>query len=164
MRPFVVRLNREKNLGWLFEGTYAGDEKRRHLTALRQLQPREDEVFEHEHLYSCLNVLDSKAIGLLSYDSIVVAATSILLSVFAKSFNAGSVLIFMALVMSGLAASLCLYVIWIFWTGTPDFENAQELFICLLEIRNRRTVAYRLAWVMSQAAMFFLIIGVLVRL
>jgi hypothetical protein len=160
----MVRLNKDQTFAWLLEGTYKGEEKRRHLMALRQLQPREDDVFEHEHLYACLSVLDSKAIGLLSYDSIVVAATAVLLSIFAKTFNAGSVLIFMALVLSGLAASLCLYVIWIFWTGTTDFENAQDLFVCLLEIRNRRTIAYRMAWVMSQAAMFFLIIGVLVRL
>jgi len=152
-----------KLTAWLFEGIYSGDEGRRHLVAIRNMQPRGDDVFEHDHLYECLSILDSKAIGLLTYDSLLIAATSLLLTLFSKNPSAGDILIFTALILGGLASALCLYVIWIFWTGTADFEDSSELFMCLLSIRNRRTVAYRVAWVMSQFAMFFLILGVLLE-
>jgi len=157
----VVRRRRPRLYAWLLEGTYRGDDRRRHLIAMRRLQPHEDEVYEHEQLYSCLSILDGKAIGLLTYDSIVLAATSLVLSIFPRNITVGSVLVFIALVLSGVAASLSLYVIWIFWTETSDFESAQDLFIQLLDVRTRRTIAYRLAWVTSQMAMFLLIVGVL---
>jgi hypothetical protein len=156
-------IRRSPALSWLFEGTYSGDEKRKHLIALRRLQPNEDDSFEHDHLYACLSILDNKAQGLLSYDSIVLAAASLVLSIFPREISAASVLVFMALLFSGMASSLCLFVIWIFWTETPDLADSQALFTQLLGVRNRRTIAYRLAWVMAQASMFLLVVGVLLQ-
>src|SRR5262245_11149586 len=95
-----------KLLEWLFEGTYRGDERRKHLIAIRRLQPKEDDSYEHDHLYACLSILDTKAQGLLSYDAIVLAATSLVLSVFPTRISVGSIVVFVALVLSGLASSL----------------------------------------------------------
>jgi hypothetical protein len=155
----IGRQYREK----ILEGVYTGDEKSRHLSAIRNLRPHADEVFEHDHLYTCLNILDSKAIGLLTYDAIVLAATSLVLSISRHTFAAGPIVIFFSLILTAVAASLCLRVIWVFWTETPDFEDPQCVFIKLLDVRNRRTICYRLAWVMSQAAMLLFIVGIFIQ-
>jgi hypothetical protein len=109
-----------------------------------------------------LSILDGKAHGLLTYDSIVLAAASLVLTVFSRNATAGSVLIIIALVLSALASSLCLSVIWIYWTETVEFQQGDGLFVHLLHIRNRRTIAYRLSWFISQMAMIFLVLGVII--
>jgi hypothetical protein len=148
----------------LFEGVGISEEEcRNHLAALHDVQPHQETVFAHNYLYSCLSILDSKAHGLLTYDSIVLAAASLVLTIFARTFNAGSVLIFIALVCSAFAASLCLYVIWIYWTETADFQKSDGLFVELLKVRNRRTIAYRLSWLISQLAMVLLVLGVIIE-
>lgn len=147
----------------LFEGVGISEEEcRSHLAALHNLQPHQEQVFAHDYLYSCLSILDEKAHGLLTYDSIVLAAASLVLTVFSRNTTAGSVLIIIALVLSALAASLCLSVIWIYWTETVEFQKSNGLFLQLLHVRNRRTVAYRLSWVISQLAMFSLVVGVII--
>ena len=157
LQDFLVNgLYRRKML----EGVYAGDERRRHLVAIRNLQPRADEAFEHDHLYTCLNILDGKAIGLLTYDAIVLAATSLVLSISHDTLSPGPILIFVALLMTAAAASLCLRVIWIFWTETTDLEDPDAVFLGLLDVRNRRTICYRSAWIMSQLGMFLFIVGI----
>jgi hypothetical protein len=145
------------------EGIYSGDERQRHLKAIRNLHTRGDESFEHDHLYASLNILDGKAIGLLTYDAIVLAATSLVLSISHGTFSPGTILIFVSLVLTAIAASLCLRVIWIFWTETPDLEDSQAEFIKLLDVRSRRTIAFRIAWIMSQLAMFLFIVGIFIE-
>jgi len=147
----------------LFEGVGTSkQEYEGHLAALHNLQPQQESVFTHDYLYSCLNILDGKAHGLLTYDSIVLAAASLVLTVFSRNTTAGSVLIIIALVLSALAASLCLSVIWIYWTETIEFQESNGLFVHLLRIRNRRTIAYRLSWCISQLAMVSLVLGVII--
>jgi hypothetical protein len=108
--------------------------------AVRSLQPHQDDAFEHDYLYSCLSVLDSKAQALLSYDGILMAASSITLSLFSRDITTGSVLAFASLAASGLSSALCLSVVWVRWTDTGDLENSDDLFLELLRVRNRRTV------------------------
>lgn len=146
-----------------FEGVGISEEEcRSHLAALHNLQPHQEHVFAHDYLYSCLNILDGKAHGLLTYDSIVLAAASLVLTVFSRNTTPGSVLIIIALVLSALAAALCLSVIWIYWTETIEFQKSNGLFVHLLHIRNRRTIAYRLSWCISQMAMISLVLGVII--
>ncbi|MFF0447367.1 hypothetical protein ACFYT4_13300 [Streptomyces sp. NPDC004609] len=151
------------SFAWLFEGVYAEREGPRHLRALRSLQPKEDDAFEHNYLYACLSILDSKAQALLSYVGILIASASISLSIFPRTVTAGSVLVFSSLACSGMAAALCLTVIWVHWTDTSDLERSDELFLKLLSIRNKRTVGYRLAWAMAQVATVLLLLGIILE-
>lgn len=157
-RPRLTRISRA-----FLEGVYWDEDRQKHLVALRKLQPHEENSFEHNYLYSCLSILDEKAHGLLVYDSLVLAAASLVLTIFPRSLTSGSVLVFAALVLSGIASSLCLSVIWIYWTETPALEDPDGLFVQLLEIRNRRTVCYRLAWCLSQFAMVLLVLGIILE-
>jgi hypothetical protein len=148
---------------WLTAGIYSGANKRRHLKSLRELQPHEDDAFEHNYLYNCLSILDVKATALLQFDSILIAASSFVLASISKDITAGSITVFAALVFSGLSSFCCLDVIWIHWTDTTEFHDSDRLFVRLLEVRNRRTVAYRLAWVVSLFAMLTLIVGIFLQ-
>jgi hypothetical protein len=146
----------------LFQGVYRGHEKQReHLTAIKSLGEQTSNSFEHEHLYNCLSILDAKATALLTYDSILIAATSITLTNFPKQISVGSILVFAALVLAGLAAALCLHVIWVYWTDTLEFEDKAAIYYSLLSVRNLRTLSYRCSWLTSQIAMVLLIVGVL---
>lgn len=127
------------------------------------MQPQQDNLFEHDYLYTCLSILDTKAQGLLAYDSIILAATSLVLTIFQNKVTLGSIFVFIALVVSGFSASLCLCVIWVFWTETLELENSRQLFERLLAIRNRRTLAYRSSWLLAQVSMFFLVLGIVLQ-
>ncbi|GAA3065724.1 hypothetical protein [Streptomyces glomeratus] len=149
---------------WLFEGVYRGDEDgARHLEAIRALQPQRDDAFEHAYLYSCLSVLDTKAQALLSYDGILMAASSITLSMFSRDITAGSVLVFSSLAVSGISSALCLSVVWVHWTDTGELENSDDLFLKLLHVRNRRTLSYRISWIIAQLAAILLLFGVVLE-
>ncbi|MFF4955603.1 hypothetical protein ACFY2Z_00665 [Streptomyces sp. NPDC001222] len=149
---------------WLFEGVYRGDEDgERHLEAIRALQPQRDDAFEHDYLYSCLSVLDSKAQALLSYDGILMAASSITLSMFSRDITTGSVLVFSSLVVSVVSSALCLSVVWVHWTDTGELENSEDLFLKLLHVRNRRTLSYRISWIVAQLAAILLLLGVVLQ-
>jgi hypothetical protein len=147
-----------------FEGVGISEQDcRKHLSALRHMQPHEENVFAHNYLYSCLSILDEKSHGLLTYDSIVLAAASLALTIFSRHLTFGSAFVFAALILSAVASALCLSVIWIYWTETSDFENPNGLFLELLRIRNQRTIAYRLSWCLSQLAMVLLVLGVILE-
>lgn len=148
---------------WLVEGVYKKENKRRHLLAVRSLRPREDNAFEHDYLYSCLSILDTKAQALLAFDSILMAAASIALSLIPGSMSLGDFLIFSSLVASGTSSALCLSVVWIYWSDTSDLEPSDDLFMRLLAVRNRRTIGYRISWVIAQLATLLLVIGTIIE-
>lgn len=148
-------------LPWLYEGIYGKAAHQRHLESVRRLGANNDMAFEHEYLYSCLSILDSKAQSLMSFDAIILAASSIALGTLPKPFGIGDLLVVVALVMSGLSSSLCLFVVWIYWTETSQFEDETEVFYELLRIRNSRTIAYRISWIAAQLSGFVLILGVI---
>lgn len=148
-------------LPWLYEGVYGKSGHQRHLESVRRLGSHDAMAFEHEYLYSCLSILDSKAQSLMSFDAIILAASSIALGTSPRPFGIGDALIVFALVMSGLSSSLCLFVVWIYWTETSQFEDESEVFYQLLRIRNTRTIAYRISWLAAQLSGFVLILGVI---
>ncbi|HEV3172507.1 MAG TPA: hypothetical protein VGZ32_19330 [Actinocrinis sp.] len=146
---------------WLYEGVYDKADRQRHLRSIRQLKERDSMAFEHDYLYSCLSILDTKAQSLLSFDAIVLAASSIALGTSPNPFGVGDALIVLALVMSGISSSLCLLVVAIYWTETSQLEDEEEVFYHLLHIRNSRTIAYRVSWLTAQFAGFILVLGVI---
>lgn len=134
-----------------------------HLRAIRRMQPEADDVFEHNYLYDCLSILDTKVQGLLTYDSILVASTSLVLATIPVAITAGSIVIFIALSLSAISSLLSLFVIWVYWTDTAEFEHSENLFLALLQVRNRRTIAYRLSWLTAHFATVLLVFGILVQ-
>lgn len=149
-RPFA-RLR-----GAIMEGVYLEGDQVEHLAAIRQSRA-------HDYLYDCMTILDTKASGLLQYDSIVLAAATLALTFFPKSVSVGAILLFISLILSGLSSVATLQVIWVYWTETVDFADTRDEFIVLLKTRNHRTVMYRVAWMLAQVSVVFLIVGIIVR-
>jgi hypothetical protein len=140
------------------EGVYRDEAQLQHLAAIRQSDA-------HDYLYDCLSILDNKAAALLQYDSIVLAAATLALTLLPKNVSAGSILIIASLVLSGLSSVSCLQVIWVYWTRTVDFSmmRDKERFATLIRKRNHRTIMYRLSWILAQLSVFFLLAGVIYR-
>jgi hypothetical protein len=126
-----------------------------HLAAIRESRA-------HDYLYNCLSILDIKASALLQYDGLILAATTLVLTLF-RTASIGTLLIVVALILSGFSAVLCLQVVWVYWTITADFVNPKEEFIDLLECRNKRTMCYRAAWLLAHASVFIFIIGIIIK-
>lgn len=149
---------------WLRQGIFAGPaSSRAHLEALKRLQPEPKDMYAHDYLYACLSVLDSKAQVLLAYDGFLVAAASVVLTVLPGGTGSTALLV-AALVASGLSGALSLMVVSVHWTDTYDLEHPGEIFPRLLEVRNQRTLSYRLSWAIAQIASLLLVCGVLVHL
>jgi hypothetical protein len=141
--------------GAVFEGVYLGPGQVEHIASIR-------ESTAHDYLYNCLSILDTKSSALLQYDGIVLAAATLGVTLFPHP-SLGNLFVILALLLSGVSSVLCLPVIWVYWTTTPEFSDEREEFIDLLGHRNRRTVYYRIAWLIAQAAVFFLVLGIIIR-
>jgi hypothetical protein len=137
----------------LMEGVYPQQSQIEHLAAIR-------ESAAHDYLYDCLSVLDTKASALLQYDGIILAAATLAITLFSRA-TTGTVLVAVALILSGLSSVLCLQVIWVYWTETAEFSSDKDEFVTLLKRRNARTLCYRASWITAQASVFFLIVGVI---
>ena len=135
------------------------DEARSHLRALHAIQRDGELKSEHEYLYSCLSILDTKASALLQFIALIVASCTLTLTVLPHGSGLGGALVFLALLISAISAFLTLNVIWVHWSETRDFD-AGDYFDRLLAVRDARTRQYRWAWFMSLVSLFILIMGV----
>ena len=139
----------------LMEGVYLGPGQVEHVTSIR-------ESTAHGYLYNCLSVLDTKASALLQYDGIILAAATLGVTLSPRP-SIGNLFVIMSLMLSGTSSVLCLPVIWVYWTTTPEFTDEEGEFIDLLGHRNRRTLYYRGSWLIAQLAVFFLVVGVMIK-
>jgi hypothetical protein len=130
-----------------------------HLRALAAMHLEDDQEAEHDYLYECLSILDTKSAALLQFNSILVATSAIALSIFNRDVTTGSVMIFLSLVAAGISCALCLSVIWLFWTETDDIEDKSRHFADLLRVRDSRTVRYRYAWIGAMTSLILLVVG-----
>jgi hypothetical protein len=139
----------------IMEGIYDIPRQRTHLTSIRSSS-------KHGYLYNCLTILDTKASALLQYDSIILAAATLTLSFAGSKGSIGNYLITASLIISGISSVACLQVVWVYWTLTEEFNNLSDEFTSLMEVRNRRTLFYRIAWILAQMSAFILIVGIIV--
>ena len=147
--------------GFLYQGSYGTPAGRaEYLEALRNLDLSEGQQYEYDHLYECLSILDHKATALLGFDAILVAASTIALSVAHPTASAGSVVLFTSLLASGISSTLLLFVIALFWSETPEFASAHDHLDRLLRVRGRRSVYYRCAWLSAMLALGLIIVAI----
>jgi hypothetical protein len=139
----------------VFEGVYLGPGQVEHIASIR-------ESTAHDYLYNCLGILDTKSSALLQYDGFILAGATFGVTLFPHP-SLGTLFVILALVLSGVSAVLCLPVIWVYWTTTPQFSDERGEFTDLLGHRNRRTLYHRIAWLITPLAVFFLILGIIVR-
>ena len=123
------------------------------------------EVYESKHhsvlfdfLYSNLNILDSKASSLLSFNSITVAISSIY--VVSQTDNISRSPFIVAVLLLFISCSFCMKIIWLHWSTSEDLMDMEEHAVVLLTVRYQRTVTYRAAWWLSILAITVLAVSI----
>ena len=126
-----------------------GDEEMRaHVDALRTMVNSAEHRELFTHLYDSLTILDDKASALLTFNSIIIAV----LAVVASNLGAEELLSLSILgggiALLALSTFILLRIIWVHWSTTDDLLNLEGHIETLLNVRMKRTVWYRLAWLL----------------
>jgi len=149
---------------FIFQGTQkAGADAAEHSRAMGELVLTKEQQLEHDHLYSCLSVLDGKAAALLQFDSILIATSTIVLSLLEAGVDASSVAVAAALIFATISSATTLAVITLFWTEASDLSTPDVYLHHLLGVRDQRTVRYRLAWLAAWVSLAALVIGAILN-
>jgi hypothetical protein len=150
---------------FIFQGTQnAGATDAEHLRAISELGLSPQEQLEHDHLYGCLSILDGKAAALLQFDAILIATSTIVLSLVKHAATAGFIAVAIALVLATVSSATTLIVITLFWTEASALDTPKDYVTHLLTVRDHRTVCYRLAWLAALMSLIVLVIGaILIR-
>lgn len=105
-----------------------------------------------DHLYSNLNVLDSKTGSLIQLNGILMAAYTIVIGPYDDRLtlhtNARD-LFFVGVAYATWALFRCLSVIWVHWSSTDNLRDPEQHMEKLILVRNARTIVYRRAWTFS---------------
>lgn len=136
------------------------DERKAHIDVLSNVVLSEVHKDLFDHLYSCLSILDAKSQSMLGFNSIILAVFAIFMT---RDLTTTQWIV----TNIGMAAILCsalllLSVVWVHWSTTKDCADVNSHSKRLLEVRNSRTVRYRLAWILAVASLLDL--GVLLIL
>lgn len=143
------------------QGLCANDAQRlAQLQEVRRLHAAGGFQTEHEFLYRNLTILDDKASGLLSFNSIILATIAIFLT--STGDDLARQVCLLAFLIMGVSCCLCLQVIRLHWSDTASLSDSERFWIDLSRIRDRRTRYYRSAWLLAGAALLILVLGALI--
>ena len=123
------------------------EDMKAHIESLTKVVLSEEQSDIFDHLYSCLSILDSKSSSMVSFNSIIIAVLAIFMTRTLTFPEWAFVNLGMAFIL--VSALLLLSVVWVHWSTTQDMQNPQEHGHHLLQVRNSRTVRYRLAWYLA---------------
>lgn len=119
-----------------------------------------------DHMYGNLNILDGKARALISSTSILTAILSILIFQFehAEVFFISCLLT--ATLFSLFSMFLGVLVVSLYWSTADQLRqpDLRALVVNLVKVRNRRTICYRLAWILHLVVMAVAFLLLLSRL
>jgi hypothetical protein len=130
-----------------------------YLAALRGAFASGDKAL-FDYFYECLSIIDGKAASLLQFNSVLVAAATVILvttvgardKLLPSSYTL-EIRVTMAVIVLLLVSSCVLLItVWVFWATTKDIEEASYLRQ-LLHRRDNRTLWYRAAWCLSAASL-----------
>ena len=147
------------------------EESKKLIQRIDALLANEAEKSRLKVLYNCLDVLDSKASSLLTFNGLLTAIFAFLLG---RKFDPETSFVALqklsvgiGLVLTLISAGLCLGVARIAWRfferiGDPGNLNVSNELGHLAKAVERRTLRYQFAWLLSGFAMFFLGLAVLI--
>ena len=133
-----------------------------HLQALRNVVLSEEHQDVFDHLYTCLSILDAKSSSMLAFNSIIIAVFAIFMT--RQPASAELILLNVGMAAILVSAFLLLSVVWVHWSPTGDLEDPEKHGRRLLQVRNSRTVRYRIAWYLAMISLLSLAGFVVVRL
>jgi hypothetical protein len=152
------------------------EEKHRYSAALKSLEERRKFVFSH--LYGNLDALDNKTNSLIQFSSVIVAIYIAIIGFVDNKreislstdvhlvpgfgwlhFPIGLPLVVGAL-CSFLSTFLFLLIEEVYWSSPNDLSDEEAHVQHLLDIRNRRTIQYRIGWRLSVSSLFLLLLNI----
>jgi hypothetical protein len=107
-----------------------------------------------DYLYQCLSIIDAKSASLLQFNSIIIAASTVLLGLLASvirrtpSFAWVANLTVVAMLLMLGSSCILLRAVWIYWARTSEIRAGGYLRELLVR-RTKRTAWYRWAWWLS---------------
>lgn len=126
------------------------EERIAHIKKLTEVYECKKHSVLFDFLYGNLNILDSKASALLSFNSIMAAISSIY--VVNQTGTLERIPFILAILFLFISCILCMKIIWLHWSSSEDLVSMKEHAIVLLTVRFQRTVIYRMAWWFSMFA------------
>lgn len=130
----------------------AEKEDRTYLDAMREMLHGERAVFDY--LYDCLSIIDRKSASLLQFNSIILAATTVLLVLLAQReprtqpwYEIAAICSALSLLLMSISSTVSLLAVRIYW-GTKAIDDPQ-FDRELLRRRKWRTRRYRVSWWIS---------------
>ena len=129
----------------------------RHVKALGTMLSAQKHQAVFDHLYETLSILDSKSATLLQFNSVLIAVFAIYLQ--SNTFQWAWVWALLGLIVVLVSSCLLLLVVWVHWSSTEEMERDPDLHAYnLMQVRQERTVSYRLAWNFSVASVLILLV------
>lgn len=135
-------------------------EREKHIKQLKKVFDNKNHHWDlFKFLYENLNIVDQKASSLLQYNSVIFATIAIFY-VFSTHNLILAMFYLYSMVLILISSILCLNVVWIHWSCTEDFANADNHIDRLIFIRDKRTKCYRFAWNLSLLSALIIVISV----
>ena len=142
-----------------------------YLAALQTVLSSEKRVL-FDYLYQCLSIIDGKSASLLQFNSIGIAASTVVLVVLAQQsvkpqpwFSFAAFLTVALTFLMLFSSVMALRADWIYWARTPEIVGGRYIKE-LLDRRTRRTAWYRISWIIAVICLpiFFLDLVIVVAL
>jgi hypothetical protein len=153
-----------------------GDEKEKYLNDLRSLADHRKFLFAH--FYGNLDILDNKTNSLIQFSSVLTAIYIAIVGFVGDSekitFSTTAVFwdgiawsrltigwtLILGTLFSFLATILLLTVEKVHWSSPEDLSDEARHSMRLLDIRNKRTIRYRIGWQLSMYSVVLLALNV----
>ena len=156
------------------DGLPTSSQKGTYISRLRTLNENPEQKLIFEHLYTNLDALDNKSNSLIQFAATLVTVYSGVIALRLYDLHTAIAVVahyrFDLLDASLLVGAACIFIAGIsfllvervFWSSVEDIANPERHARNLLDVRDRRTVQYRIGWLFSIAAYFFLMLSLLV--
>jgi hypothetical protein len=163
-------------LGIIHELPITDDEKEKYLASLKSLE--EPRRFIFSHFYGNLDILDNKTNSLIQFSSVIIATyiaiigfvdgkknislqthVQIIPGVSWLDFPIGLPLVIGA-ACSFLSTYLFLLIEKVHWSSPEDLANESMHALRLLDVRNKRTIRYRVGWRLSVISLLLLAVNI----
>jgi hypothetical protein len=147
---------------WIVRGLPLGEiQKTQYIKGMNDVGEDSHREFIFEHFYRNLDVLDRKTNAMFAFTSILVVVYAALVEYRVQNRVAEIGLIIGAL-LAFFAAIMFLFVETVHWSSPSDVSDTKLHARILLDVRDRRTICYRIGWTFSLFSLLMLFYTVVV--
>jgi hypothetical protein len=139
------------------------DQRQEHLNTLKDFFDNNSNSNILNYIYEGLNILDTKAQSLLTFNSIILAILTFWIDR-QKTINIITIFYYISFIFHLTSSILCLSISFLKWASTKDLQNPDETMVTLLNIREKRTIKYRIGLFLSIIAIIIVTLSKVIDL